>query len=85
MDKARGALARLIGHNQSLFTHGAGRRSRSQRKAAGGPDGALWAQLTPRDRVVLELVAEHHVLTTEQLRALLFPSISRALSIGCWR
>ncbi|WP_255375865.1 replication-relaxation family protein [Saccharomonospora sp. CUA-673] len=78
MDKARGAGARLIGHNQSLFTHGVGRRSRSQRKAAGEPDGALWAQLTPRDRVVLELVGEHHVLTTEQLRALLFPSISRA-------
>lgn len=78
-DKAPGVRARLIGHNQSLFTHGAGRRSRSRsRKAAGEPDGALWAQLTPRDRVMLELVAEHRVLTTEQLRALLFPSISRA-------
>ncbi|GDY33901.1 hypothetical protein GTS_55340 [Gandjariella thermophila] len=46
--------------------------------AAGVPDGALWARLTPRDRTVLELVAEHQVLTTEQLRALVFPSISRA-------
>lgn len=77
-DTARGGRSRLIGHDQSLFTHGAGRQGRSQRKAAGEPDGALWAQLTPRDRVVLELVAEHHVLTTEQLRAVLFPSISRA-------
>lgn len=75
-DKARGAGVRLIGHNQSQFTSAAGGR---RRRAAGGePDGALWAKLTPRDRLVLELVAEHHVLTTEQLRALVFPSMSRA-------
>lgn len=75
-DKARGAGGRLIGHNQSHFTSAA--RGRRRKAAAGEPDGALWATLTPRDRLVLELVAEHHVLTTEQLRALVFPSISRA-------
>ncbi|WP_198008957.1 replication-relaxation family protein [Saccharomonospora saliphila] len=75
-DKSRAARSRLIGHNQSLSTSAL--RGRSRKAAAGEPDGALWAQLTPRDRTVLELVAEHHVLTTEQLRALLFPSISRA-------
>lgn len=75
-NKAPGVRARLMGHHQSLSTSAARRRSR--KAAAGQPDGALWAQLTPRDRTVLELVAEHHVLTTEQLHALLFPSISRA-------
>ncbi len=75
-NKTRGAGVRLIGHNQSHFTSAA--RGRRRTAAAGEPDGALWAKLTPRDRLVLELVAEHHVLTTEQLRALVFPSISRA-------
>jgi hypothetical protein len=68
---------RLIGHNQSHSASGAG-RWRGRRVAVGEPDGALWSRLTPRDRTVLELVAEHQVLTTEQLRALVFPSISRA-------
>lgn len=75
-NKEPGGRARLTGHNQFLFTSAA--RGRSRRAVAGEPDGALWAQLTPRDRVVLDLVAEHRVLTTDQLRALLFPSVSRA-------
>jgi hypothetical protein len=36
---------------------------------------SAWTALP--DRSVLELVAEQHVLTTDQLRALVFPSISR--------
>lgn len=38
----------------------------------------LWSRLTPRDRRVLDLVAEHRVLTTWQLLALAFPSEARA-------
>lgn len=38
----------------------------------------MWSRLTPRDRLVLDLVAEHRVLTTWQLLALAFPSEARA-------
>lgn len=73
--KAGRRSLRLNGDARFHSASGAGRRGRPR---SGEPDGVLWAQLTPRDRMVLELVAEHQVLTTEQLRALMFPSISRA-------
>jgi len=44
----------------------------------GEPAGALWARLTDRDRRILTLVADHRVLTTEQLTALEFGSRTRA-------
>lgn len=39
---------------------------------------ALLARLTDRDRSLLELLAEHDVLTTDQIAALLFPNLDRA-------
>jgi Replication-relaxation len=38
----------------------------------------VWSRLAHRDRTVLALVAEHQVLTTWQLLALVFPSAARA-------
>lgn len=68
------ARVRLTGSSQVLSKDGGGRG----RPSLGEPDGALWARLTDRDRRILALVAEHGVLTTDQLAALAFPSRSRA-------
>ncbi len=70
-----GAGVRLTGHSQH---HPVGGGRRRVRVRLGEPDGALWSHLTPRDRQVLDLVAEHQVLTTWQLLALVFPSEARA-------
>lgn len=44
----------------------------------GEPVGALWSRLTDRDRRILQLVADHRVLTTDQLAVLEFGSRTRA-------
>lgn len=47
----------------------------------------LLGRLTRRDRHLLELLAEHQVLTTEQIAALLFPSLDAARHrlVTLWR
>lgn len=78
-----GAGVRLTGHSQHLPVGGGRRRGSAgstprARARLGEPDGILWSRLGERDRRVLELVAEHGVLTTWQLLALVFPSPARA-------
>jgi hypothetical protein len=53
-----------------------GRPGRVRR--AGEPADSLWSHLTDRDRRILNLVARHRVLTTDQLLALEFGSVTRA-------
>lgn len=75
---------RLYGHRRSQIPRPGGRagaaRAVGRRGGArlGEPVGALWARLTDRDRRILALVAEHRVLTTEQLTVLAFGSRPRA-------
>jgi hypothetical protein len=45
---------------------------------AGVPDSRLWWRLTDRDRLIVSLLAEHQVLTTDQLAAVAFGSVRRA-------
>jgi hypothetical protein len=42
------------------------------------PDAGLWWRLTGRDRLMVSLLAEHHVLATDQLAAVAFGSARRA-------
>jgi hypothetical protein len=44
----------------------------------GVPDARLWWRLTDRDRLIVSLLAEHHVLTTDQLAQVAFGSARRA-------
>jgi hypothetical protein len=67
---------RLTGNSQTSPSVGGGRRTGGAR--LGEPDGVVWSRLAQRDRTVLALVAEHQVLTTWQLLALVFPSAARA-------
>ena len=67
---------RLTGNSQTSPSVGGGRRA--GRARLGEPDGLVWSRLAQRDRTVLALVAEHQVLTTWQLLALVFPSAARA-------
>jgi hypothetical protein len=72
-----GVRDRLTGNSQaSSHRVGGGRRAGGAR--LGEPDGVVWSRLAERDRTVLALVAEHQVLTTWQLLALVFPSAARA-------
>ncbi|WP_258563044.1 replication-relaxation family protein [Streptomyces phytophilus] len=66
---------RLTGSSQS---HQIVQRAGRGRGLPGEPGGDLWSRLTERDRRILDLLAEHHVLTTDHLTYLLFPSRSRA-------
>jgi hypothetical protein len=45
---------------------------------AGVPEAGLWWRLTERDRLIVNLLAEHQVLTTDQLTAVAFGSARRA-------
>jgi hypothetical protein len=58
-------------------THHRGRAGRGGRRA-GEPDAGLWFRLVDRDRRVLALLAEHKVLTTNQIAAIEFGSVRRA-------
>jgi hypothetical protein len=58
-------------------THHRGRAGRGGRRA-GEPDAGLWFRLVDRDRRVLALLAEHKVLTTNQIAAIEFLSVRRA-------
>ncbi len=53
-----------------------GRAGRGGRRA-GEPDAALWFRLVDRDRRLLALLAEHKVLTTNQIAAIEFLSVRR--------
>jgi Replication-relaxation len=44
----------------------------------GSLDGRLWWRLTDRDRLLLAVLAEHHVLTTDHIVTLAFGSARRA-------
>lgn len=50
---------------------------RSARLSAGVVAAEL-ARITPRDRLILDLLAEHHTFTTEQFTAVAFTSLGRA-------
>jgi hypothetical protein len=54
-----------------------GRAGRGGRRA-GEPGAALWFRLVDRDRRLLALLAEHKVLTTNQIAAIEFLSVRRA-------
>jgi hypothetical protein len=54
-----------------------GRAGRGGRRA-GEPDSGLWFRLVDRDRRLLTLLAEHKVLTTNQIAAIEFLSVRRA-------
>jgi protein involved in plasmid replication-relaxation len=54
-----------------------GRAGRGGRRA-GEPDAGLWFRLVDRDRRLLALLAEHKVLTTNQIAAIEFLSVRRA-------
>lgn len=62
-------------------------RPRGRRPATPVPALALVSRLTGRDRRLLRLLAEHRVLTTDQLVALLFPnrSIAQHRLVKLWR
>lgn len=47
-------------------------------RRAGEPDAGLWFRLVERDRRLLVLLAEHKVLTTNQIAAIEFLSVRRA-------
>jgi hypothetical protein len=56
----------------------AGRRTAGTAGRLGVPDARLWWRLIDRDRLIVSLLAEHHVLTTDQLAAVAFGSARRA-------
>ncbi len=56
----------------------AGRGVRQDGRRAGEPDAGLWFRLVDRDRRLLALLAEHKVLTTNQIAAIEFLSVRRA-------
>jgi len=62
--------------NPHQSTHRHPRGGRGQR--AGEPDASLWFRLVDRDRRLLALLAEHKVLTTNQITAIEFASVRRA-------
>jgi hypothetical protein len=62
--------------NPHQSTHRHPRGGHGQR--AGEPDASLWFRLVDRDRRLLALLAEHKVLTTNQIAAIEFASVRRA-------
>lgn len=75
---------RLYGHRRSQSSRVGGRAGaarptgRRLKGRQGEPAGALWSRLTERDRRIVQLVADHRVLTTDQLTVLAFGSRTRA-------
>ncbi|MET8757206.1 replication-relaxation family protein [Lentzea sp. NPDC004782] len=65
-----------LGSDPHPSTH-RGRAGRGGRRA-GEPDAGLWFRLVDRDRRLLVLLAEHKVLTTNQIAAIEFLSVRRA-------
>ncbi|MFD7841637.1 replication-relaxation family protein [Nocardia sp. NPDC059764] len=64
-----------------MNTEGSSRRGRRGGRAVhhgGHPDAGPWFRLLDRDRRLLGLLAEHKVLTTDQIASLEFTSIRRA-------
>jgi hypothetical protein len=60
------------------ITPSAARTPASSRRSAGDAILAEASRVTPRDWVLLELLADHYTLTSDQLAAALFGSIGRA-------
>lgn len=74
-DQGCGAKSRL---NINTHTHSHPRRRGVAVHRGGHPDAGPWFRLLDRDRRLLSILAEHKVLTTDQIAALEFTSTRRA-------
>lgn len=78
--QARSGRSRREGrlNSQTKYSRTGKQGGRGRTARAGEPDASIWFRLTDRDHLILSLLDQHKVLTTEQIAAAEFRSVRRA-------